>query len=193
MIYFICAFEAEARALIDHYRLQKDSTRSYPVFCNKEMTVLISGMGQSNATKAVDFLLSHYPQSDNTILINLGICAAQERFPIGSLLQVQSLQNESERFELTTFDSILDKVSCFSSEHALTQATKTDIAEMEAISLYKTASASFGVTKISILKVVSDHFKPFKIKKQFIIDLIRPHLQEIDTHIKHIQGETDGR
>jgi hypothetical protein len=193
MVYFICAFRAEARALIDHYKLQKDSTQLYPVFFNEKMTILISGMGQSNATKAVDFLLSHYPQSNNTILINLGICAAQEKFPIGSLLQVQSLQNESERFELTTFDSILDKVSCFSSDHAQAQATKTDIAEMEAISLYKAASVSFGSTKISILKIVSDHFKPFKIKKQFIIDLIRPHLQEIDAHIKQIQGEADGR
>jgi len=193
MIYFICAFEAEARALIEHYKLQKDSNRPYPLFSNKKVVILISGMGQENAKEAVDYLLSQYLPTRDDILINLGICAAQEQFPIGSLLHVQSLRNESELFELKVSDSALEKVSCFSSEQVLTQASKTDIAEMEAITVYKMASASFAPSQISILKVVSDHFKPFKIKKQFIIDLIRPHLIEIDAHIKKIQGETDDR
>ena len=154
------------------------------------MTILISGMGQDNAKKAVEYLLSHYPHKDDDVLINLGICAAQETFPIGSLLHVQSLRNESEFCELNVSDSTLKKVSCFSAEQALTQAVVTDIAEMEAISIYQAASTYFVPTKISILKIVSDHFKPFKIKKQFIIDLIKPHVKEIDTHLKKIQGNT---
>ncbi len=193
MVYFICAFEAEARALIDHYRLQKDLSQPYPVFFNEDKVILISGMGQENAKKAAEHLLSRYPHGNDSVLINLGICAAQEKFPIGSLLCVKSLHNESESFEFKNVDSALEKVSCFSSEQALTQASNTDIAEMEAISIYKAVSTSFAPYKISVLKVVSDHFKPFKIKKQLIIDLIRVHLKEIETHIKQIQGETDGR
>lgn len=193
MVYFICAFEAEARALIDHYRLQKDLSQPYPVFFNEDKLILISGMGQENAKKAIDYLLARYPHKNDDVLINLGICAAKEQFPIGSLLCVQTLQNESESFELKNLDSALKKVSCFSSEHVLEHASETDIAEMEAISIYKATSASFAPSKISILKVVSDHFKPFKIKKQFIIDLIKPHLKDIDTHIQQIQGDTDVR
>ena len=193
MVYFICAFEAEARALIEHYKLHKDPNRPYPLFFNKEMIILVSGMGPKNAKKAVEYLLSQYLPTHDDILINLGICAAQEKFPIGSLLHVQSLQNESELIELSVSDSVLKKVACFSSEQVLTQASGTDVAEMEAIAVYETASASFTPSKISILKVVSDHFKPFKIKKQFIIDLIKPHVKEIDAHIKQTQGETDDR
>jgi hypothetical protein len=193
MVYFICAFETEARALIDHYRLQKEPSRSYPLFFNERMIILVSGMGQENAKKATDYLLARYPHSHDDVLINLGTCAAKEKFPIGSLLFVQTLQNESESFELKNLNSTLEKVSCFSSEQTLKQASETDIAEMEAISIYKTASASFAPSKISILKVVSDHFKPFKIKKQFIIDLIKPHIKEIDAHIQQIQGDTDVR
>jgi len=193
MVYFICAFEAEARALIEHYKLQKDQNQPYPLFSNEEMIILISGMGQENAKKAVDYLLLQYIPTRDDILINLGICAAQEKFPIGSLLKVQSLRNESESFELEIFDSALEKVSCFSSKQVLTRTQKTDIAEMEAITVYKVASAFFAPSKIIFFKVVSDHFKPFKIKKQFIIDLIRGHIKEIDEHIKKIQGESDAR
>lgn len=193
MVYFICAFEAEARALIDYYKLKKEPSLSYPLFFNEEMIILISGMGQENAKKATDYLLAQYPHEEDDVLINLGICAAKEKFPIGSLLCVQTLQNESESFELINLNSALEKVSCFSSEQALSQASKTDIAEMEAISIYKAASASFAPSKLSFLKIVSDHFKPFKIKKQVIIDLVRVHIKEIDKHIKEIQGERDDR
>jgi len=193
MIYFICAFEAEARALIEYCKLQKDPNSPCTLFSNAERIILISGMGQDNAKKAIEYLLLKYPHSDDDVLINLGICAAQDKFPVGSLLHVQSLRSRSESFELKVVDSTLQKVSCFSSEEVLTQVVDTDIAEMEAISIYKAASASFSPSKISILKVVSDHFKPFKIKKQFIIDLIKPHVKEIETHIQQIQGETDVR
>ena len=193
MIYFICAFEAEARALIDYYKLQKEPSLPYPLFFNDEMVILVSGMGQENAKNSTDYLLSRYPHKNDDVLINLGICAAKEKFPIGSLLCVQTLQNESESFELKHLNSALEKASCFSSEQALSQASETDIAEMEAISIYKAASASFAPSKIIFLKVVSDHFKPFKIKKQFIIDLIKPHIKAIDAHIQQIQGDTDVR
>jgi hypothetical protein len=193
MIYVICAFEAEARALIEHYKLEKDPRSPYTLFSSEEMIILISGMGQDNAKNTVKYLLSHYPHSDDDVLMNLGICAAQEQFPIGTLLHVQSLHNESEHFELEVSGSSLQKVSCFSAEQVLTRALENDIAEMEAISLYKAASTYFTPSKISVLKVVSDHFKPFKIKKQFIIDLIKPHVKAIDTHLKKIQGNTDDR
>jgi len=193
MIYIICAFEAEARALADHYKLQKDSTQPYPLFYNEERVILISGMGQDNAKKIIEYLVLQYSHRDDDVLINLGICAAQEKFPIGSLLCVKSIQNESEVFELEVSDPRLQQVSCYSASQTLAQATETDIAEMEAVSIYKTASAYFSPSKISVLKVVSDHFKPFKIKKQFIIDLIKPHVKEIDAHIKTIQGKTDDR
>jgi nucleoside phosphorylase len=193
MIYIICAFEAEARALIDHYRLQKDSTQPYPLFYDEQKLILISGMGQQKAKEAVEYLLSQHMPSPNDVLVNLGICAAQERFPIGTLLHVHNLRSESESFELTDTASVLAQASCYSTDKALAQTVETDIAEMEAISIYKAASKFFAPSKISILKVVSDHFKPFKIKKQFIIDLIKPHIKEIDAHLKRTQGDTDVR
>ncbi len=188
MLYIICAFEAEARALIDHYKLIKTQTSPYALFKGDEICLLISGMGVQKAKTATHYLLETYRVNENDAFLNLGICAAQESFNIGELLQVDTLQNESCTYSLETFPSAIQKVSCYSSSQVLDKPAPTDIAEMEALAVYNVVSTPFTPLKISFLKVVSDHFKPFKPKKQFIIELIRKNIDAIDKHINQLTG-----
>ena len=188
MLYIICAFEAEARALIDHYKLTKTQTSPYPLFEGDEIRLLICNMGPQKAKATSQYLLASYPLNENDAFLNLGICAAQEHFKIGELLQVSTLQNESRTYPLETFPSTIKKVTCYSSSQVLDKPAPTDIAEMEALALYDVVSRHFAPLKISFLKVVSDHFKPFKPKKQFIIELIRNNIDAIDKHINQLTG-----
>ncbi len=188
MLYIICAFEAEARALIDHYKLIKTQTSPYVIFEGDEICLIISTMGPQKAKAASDYLLETYRIDENDAFLNLGICAAHEHFKIGELLQVNTLQNESSTCPLKTFSSTIKKVSCYSSSQVLDKPAPTDIAEMEAMAVYDVVSKHFTPLKISFLKVVSDHFKPFKPNKQFIIELIRNNIDTIDKHIDQLTG-----
>ena len=190
MIYILCAFEAEARALIDKYKLTKYKSGVYTLFKNKEVVIFICGMGQENAQLAMQDLMLHFPNQDNDILINLGICAAQNSFEVGSLLQVSKLQSQEESHLLTTVNSGIPTASCFSSSKVLDRPVNEDIAEMEALGIYTNIFPHFKPNNISILKVVSDNFKPTKFNKGFIISLINKNLPQITRHINIMKEST---
>jgi hypothetical protein len=188
MLYIICAFEAEARAIIDHYKLTKKQIKPFALFQSSEILLIVCGMGPDNAKTASQYLLNTFSLHKEDSCLNLGICAAKDDFSIGELLQVQDLQNQTSSYTLETLDSDIKTVSCYSSDKVLDSPSNTDIAEMEALSIYETVSSYFEQTNISILKIVSDNFRPFKPNKQFVIDLIRNNIKPIKEHINQLTG-----
>ncbi len=188
MLYITCAFEAEARAIIDYYKLTKKQVNPFALFQNDQMHLLICKMGPHNAKNAIEYFLKTYPPANDDSFLNLGICAGQDTYEIGELVQVRNLQNHLLHYQLHTLPSDIKKVSCYSSSQALDNPSSTDIAEMEALAIYESISMYFKPTKVSFLKVVSDHFKPFKPNKQFIIDLIRGNINAIKEHINQLTG-----
>ena len=184
MTYILCAFETEARAILDNYKLQKRQSHPFKTFYDENIFIIISGMEQNKAKEAVEYLLLNFPHKSNDIFINLGTCAGQKEFPIGSLVQVQQLQDEEESHRLCVQNKAIKAVSCFSSVLPLDRPTSTDIAEMEAIGIYKIISKYFPLKKISFLKIVSDNFNPIKHEKAFIIKLTQDNLVEIKAHIE---------
>jgi len=184
MTYILCAFETEARALIDSYKLQKRNSHPFKLFYDEEVFIIISGMGQDKAEEAVEYLLLNFSHKKDDTFLNLGTCAGQKGFPIGSLVQVQQLQDEEESHRMCIQNRDIQAVSCFSSPLPLDRPTATDIAEMEAIGIYRTISKYFPLKKISFLKIVSDNFNPIPHKKAFIIKLTQDKLVEIKAHIE---------
>ena len=191
MIYILCAFEAEARALLDAYKLQKRETEPFKLFVNDEILVIISGMGQDKAKNALEYLLLNHPNTQKDIFINLGTCAGQKEFSIGELVQVKQLQNKEESHLLCTNFSSLRSVTCFSSTLPLDRPTPTDIAEMEAMAIYTVVSQYFPLKQISFLKIISDNFNPIRHSKSFIIELTTRNINTIKKHIKQIQENKD--
>lgn len=189
MIYIICAFETEARAIIDAYRLVKQQNPPYTIFTSSEIVLLISDMGQVNARMAAEYLLSNFSIQENDCFLNLGICAANEKYPIGSLLQIKNIMNKTESFALDPLNPSILTVSCFSANEPVDKIPSCDIAEMEALSLHQGIRSSFAPHQISFLKIVSDHFKPVAFKKQFIIQLVQNNIKEIKAHIDRLKGE----
>jgi len=184
MTYILCAFETEARAIIDAYKLQKRSTHPFKLFYDEEVFIIISGIGQEKAAEAVDYLLLNFQHNSEDIFINLGTCAGQKVFPIGTLVQVKQLQDEDESHRMCIQNKAIQAVSCFSSSLPLDRPTATDIAEMEAIGIYRAINNYFPLKKISFLKIVSDNFNPIKHEKAFIIKLTQDNISSIKTHIE---------
>jgi len=192
MIYIFCAFETEARALIDRYKLKKRKSGKYTFFANEEILILISAMGQENAKNAAEHLLLNFPAKKEDIFINLGVCAAQSTYEVGKILQIAKLVNEEESHFLKSVPSSIQSVSCFSAKRPQGRPVNEDISEMEAMGIYNYIRPYFMAEHISFLKIVSDNFNPVRLEKQFIISLIHKNIPLIDEHIKIMQeGDSD--
>jgi len=187
MIYILCAFEIEARALIDHYKLHKRVQESYKCFYNEELTIFITGMGQEHAQKATQTLFKTFSIQKDDAFINLGICAGQADYEIGTLLQIKSLSDGEQTYALEIQESEIPSVSCFSAKAPQSQALKEDIAEMEAMGIYLALQEASSSNPINFLKIVSDHFKPSKMDKAFVHSLIQQNLIPIKQHISQLK------
>jgi hypothetical protein len=94
-------------------------------------------------------------------------------------------KDESHRVKRVA--SSIPSVSCFSAKKPQGRPVNEDIAEMEAMSIYKNISPYFKTEHISFLKVVSDNFNPVTPDKQFIISLIQKNIPLIEEHIAIMQ------
>jgi len=189
MTYIFCAFEAEARPIIDAYKLIKQKGEPYTLFSDENLHLIISGMGQEKAKKSAQYLLSKVSVCKDDTFINLGVCAARDSYSIGELLEIKSIHSDEVSYVLKPQSSDIKHVSCFSTREVQNKTSQTDIAEMEALGLYETLKDAFLPEKMGFFKVVSDNFRPFVPKKKFIIELMQAHTVEIQAHIKKLQGD----
>lgn len=190
MTYIFCAFEAEARALIDKYKLSKDQSGPFTRFHASHINLFISGMGQEKATICAEFVKEHFPiHPTKDSFINLGICGAHKRFAIGELLEVETLYFDQFTFTLKTSGHTLQAVSCKTVLTPVSTCPDEDIVEMEAGAFIQVLSDAFSPEHFHVLKLVSDHCEPIVMKKQWIISLFQQQLKGISDFIPPTKGQ----
>lgn len=175
MLYIVTALKSEAQAFVEKYRLTKKSSHSYTIFENDDIRVIVSGVGTESAKKASEYLLKKFALCDDDVLINMGICAADKKYEIGTLLNIGSILYGEASYVLN--ESSLLAISCVDEEIS---DDLYDIADMESFGFYE---ATEGFKNRYIFKVVSDNFEPRKVTKEGTKKLI---FGAIDTMIKEV-------
>ena len=147
MIYILTALKAEAQAFIEKFKL-------YPSHANHYISIHISGLGSQNMYLATKDIVKKLQKND--IIINVGICAAQKHYPIGTLLPQDVM--------LTCVDEPQEGCS-----------------EYEAVDMESKGflQATQGIEKRYMFKVVSDHFQPKKVTKELTKQLIYNQIETI--------------
>lgn len=149
MKYFIFALKSEAQAFIDKYKL--GSSKS-----NDKITILISGIGSKNMFDSAFKIVKIMNKNDS--IINIGICGASKNYSIGQLIEIDSPS----------------KIKCVDFE--VTQNDKFDIVDMESGGFFE---ATKNIKNVYMFKVVSDHFEPDTITKEYAKKLIYDNIDEI--------------
>ncbi len=173
LLYIVVALKSEAQAFIERYKLQKSSLRDYKLFSNEDMKILVSGVGIANARDATQALINTYAIRDKDIYLNVGICGAQSRYDIGSLLSFGSVEYKGivyrfkEGKKLTCVDKPLSKPSCLA-------------VDMESFGFYDTLIHTHARKNFYILKVVSDHFEPNSVTKDRTKELLLHQISAIN-------------
>lgn len=180
MNYIICALDAEAKALCEHYRLKRDYTLPYTLYRGNEIILLITQPGKVQAMMALSSLLGHRIPSENDTLINIGICGAPEHYPIGEMLLIHKIiDTERCYYPDILFTHELQESLLICVDKPQEQSHEGPV-DMESAGIFLAASKFFKLHQMVYLKIVSDHFEPSTVTKEKVIDLIRSHLDTID-------------
>ena len=175
MLYIVTALKSEAQAFVEKYGLIKKSSGGYTVFENNDIRVVVSGVGIESAKKAAASLLKNFLIDSDDIFINIGICAADKRYKIGTLLNIDSIAYKGEKYTLKK--SFLHTITCSDEELF---SSLYDIADMESFGFYE---ATKELENRYIFKVVSDNFEPCKVTKdgtkKLIFDAIDAVMKEV--------------
>jgi len=156
MIYIITALLAEASVLIETYQLQKSKDTLFPIYKNKDIVLIVSGIGKINAASATTFLLLKYTPTKDDKLFNIGICTStQEKIKLGSLHMIKKIVDiaTTNVFHLSQGEQAL---SCVDKALDSSKGIKTPLADMESVAVYLCAKKFISSDAIMIVKIVSD-------------------------------------
>lgn len=161
MLYIVTALKPEAQAFVDKYKLKKSKLKDFTLFSNDSMMLIISGIGVENAAQATQTLINHYDITDDDIYLNIGICGANTKYEIGSLLEIGSLVYNHKTKVLNSPSELT--LTCLNTESS---DDTYDIVDMESFGFYDAVMHSPAIKNYHILKVVSDNFEPQKVTKE---------------------------
>ena len=179
MLYIVTALKPEAQAFVDKYKLQKSRLGDFTIFTNQDMTLIISGLGVKNAMFATQTLINHFDITDDDIYMNVGICAASNKYEIGELIDIDTIKYHSQKYKIN--DNSETILECLDEE---AYEVKYEIADMESFGFYDAVIHSPAIKNIFIFKVVSDHFEPQKVTKEKTKSLIFNVIDDINEKIK---------
>ncbi|NOQ31368.1 MAG: hypothetical protein GQ570_09620 [Helicobacteraceae bacterium] len=179
MIYLIVALNVEAQPIIDKLKLQKFKNMPFKSFYNSEYILTITGLGVENALMATTAIFTKFPPSEEDKIINFGICAAPKKYEIGELLLIDQISYKDETFKTKlAFQSTLKEENLTTLDKASSNELNT-LVDMEAYGVYKAAKIFVKPIQLLFLKIVSDHFKPETITKDFAKELISNNLESL--------------
>ena len=184
MLYITVALSAEARPLVDSFKLTRTYILPYTLFENKDIKLIVTGIGNENAMMATSVFLGHFLPSKNDILVNVGICAAPKEFAIGEALLIHKIiYKSSSYFPDILFEHNLLECEITSVDEPLDSPLKMPV-DMESYGVYKAASRFLDTHNILLFKVVSDHFEPLHVSKELATELISKNLQNLQSIIR---------
>lgn len=178
MIYIVTALKPEAQAFVDFYKLKKSKLGDYTAFIDKNITLIISGLGVLNARLATQTLINNFDITDDDIYLNIGICGASREHEIGQLLEIGSITYEDINHPFKDKEEIV----CLDSEAS---DSSYDIVDMESYGFYDAVIHSPAIKNFYIFKVVSDHFEPHVVTRDKTKSLIFNVINDINSSINN--------
>ncbi|MEA3228622.1 MAG: hypothetical protein U9P38_06100 [Campylobacterota bacterium] len=175
MLYIVTALKSEAQAFVEKYSLKQEKLGKYKIFKNKNIILIIGGIGVYSARLATQTLINQFDITDDDIYLNVGICGADRSFEIGELIEIGSIVYEEQNYEINR--RISHKIYCSDEEVSTDNHTLVD---MESFGFYDAVVHSTAIKKSFIFKVVSDHFEPETITKDMTKSLLFNKIDDIN-------------
>ena len=192
MINLVVALPAEARPLINHYRLiHKQTHAAFPLYSNDSMALVVSGPGKVAAAAATAWLAGLAGESRRAAWLNIGI-AGHATHAIGTGLLVNRITDRASNRswyppQVHDLDIPANRLLC-------TDAPENDygddaLYEMEASGFYPAACRFSSGELVQCFKIVSDNRQQSSthINAKLCTQLLSGQLQQIDRVVGALQ------
>lgn len=191
----VVALPAEAKPVISRFRLSRvQLEEGFPIYRNKDISLIISGVGKKNSATAVHQLNTFSQSMIKAIWVNFGIAghpirALGEGFLASRVLDAVSAENWKVRMgPLVLFDTdelLTVEVPDFGYKYPYAL-------DMEAAGFFPEAQALTDPGRVHCLKVVSDNrVSPAdRINKKMVSRLIADRLDILEALIEKLDGES---
>lgn len=198
MINFIVALPAEAKPLVQHFKLQRDTKKQkITLYGSEQFRLLVTEPGKAAARNSVNRLMAWAHNADQELWINIGI-AGHPDAELGSVFlatQIKDDENDSV-WKLTppeTFNYRHDSLITLAKPDF--EYSRPDLLDMEAASVISALSNQVPLKNIQCLKIVSDSAQNpgHRITAQFVTSLIEQSIPTLEKLITHLIEQTANR
>lgn len=161
-LFVFAALSCEARPLIQHWHLQKHPRKHpFTIYASDERVIVITGLGKVAMAGAVGYTLSLFPDTQQPLLLNLGI-AGHRQHSLGSVYLADKIIDAAT--EKKFYPQLPFSVPCPTGAVATQIKPHTDYVEnflydMEASAFYEMAVKFSSSELIHCLKIISDNLQ----------------------------------
>lgn len=185
-IFIYTALPCEAKPLIEHFKLKKDTTvQPFAVYLNQDICLTVTGLGKSAMAAGVAYSQALLTSVEHPVLVNIGI-AGHKRHALGELFLVDKITDfDSQK---SYYPPLVFRPPCPTACIQTVSRPQLDydvehLCDMEASAFYETATRFSTGELIHCLKVISDNeASPAEnIHPQQVAQLIAAHVAAIET------------
>ncbi|MEJ2309678.1 MAG: hypothetical protein P8Z78_10230 [Gammaproteobacteria bacterium] len=159
MILFLTAFDAEARPLIDRFRLKRQPDQGFHVYAGDDAWLVVSGPGKASAAAATAHLHGRAGFPENAAWINIGI-AGHRDLAQGEARLVHKLTDGATGrnwYPAITVHAPWDSLALVTLDRPDTEYAHDALVDMEASGFMETALRFSTGELVHCVKVVSDN------------------------------------
>jgi len=185
-IFIYTALPCEAKPLVGHFNLKKDTTiQPFAVYFNQELCLTVTGLGKSAMAAGVAYTQALFATVEHPVLINIGI-AGRKHHALGSLFLIDKItDNDSKKsyYPPLVFTPPCPTANLQTVSRPQLVYDREHLCDMEASAFYETAVRFSTGELIHCLKVISDNeSSPAEnIQPKQVTILIAAHVATIET------------
>ena len=185
-IFIYAALPCEAKPLVEHFKLKKDTTiQPFAVYLNQDICLTVTGLGKSAMAAGVAYSQALFAGLEHPVLVNIGI-AGHIGHAIGSLFLIDKI-NDFDSLK-SYYPPLVFTPPCPTANIQTLSRPQIDydphyLCDMEASAFYETALRFSTGELIHCLKVISDNeSSPAEnIQPKQVAILIAAHVAAIET------------
>jgi adenosylhomocysteine nucleosidase len=190
-IFIYTALPCEAKPLVEHFNLKKDTTvQPFAVYFNHDICLTVTGLGKSAMAAGVAYTQALFASAEHPVLLNIGI-AGHKDHAVGSLFlidKITDLDSPKNYYPPLVFTPPCPTAHVQTASRPQLDYDQQHLCDMEASAFYETAVRFSSGELIQCLKVISDNrLSPVEnIQPKQVSSLIAAHVPTIEAILKEL-------
>jgi adenosylhomocysteine nucleosidase len=190
-IFIYAALPCEAKPLVEHFNLKKDTTiQPFAVYVNQSICLTVTGLGKSAMAAGVAYTQALFASVEHPVLVNIGI-AGHKDYAVGHLFLIDKItdaDSQKSYYPPLVFTPPCPTANIQTVSRPQLVYDRQHLCDMEASAFYETAVRFSTGELILCLKVISDNeLSPVEnIQPKQVASLIAAHVAAIETLLEEL-------